>query len=210
MAISVLASQAFVIVLLLAVLGSSALCIDGSSAVAASEFLAQEIIHLHAAFAVLIFSDFGTHLFKDVRRDDLRKDIIFLPLKTVDAGVFFILQDIIDGVFPKGFAVISYAPAVKFRDDVLDIDADGVLLKEKANDVRSPFVRYNLLALFFISVQRMSARRISFQAGFIYTAAYLSRELCRGKNFARLSPFKNFYNRCRYCLTNQVNPIIPP
>lgn len=152
MTIAVLAPQAFVIVFLLAVLGSPALCIDGLPAVAAFEFVAQEIGHLYAALAILVFSDFGAHFFKDICRDNLWKDIIFLPLKTVDAGVFFILQDIIDGVFPKGFAVISYAPAVKFRDDVLDIDADGVLLKDKANDVRLLFVRNDFLSIFSVPV----------------------------------------------------------
>lgn len=165
MAISMFASQALIIVFFLAVLGGAAFCIDGLPAVAASEFVAQEISHLYAAPAILIFPDFGAHLFKDVRRDDLRKDIIFFSLKAVDAGVFFILQDIIDGVFPKGFAVISYAPAVKFRDDVLDIDADGVLLKDKANDVRLLFVRNDFLPLFSVSVQEMPAlpfMRVSF------------------------------------------------
>ena len=152
MAISMFASQALIIVFFLAVLGGAAFCIDGLPAVAASEFVAQEIGHLYAALAVLVFPDFGAHFFKDVCRDDLRKDIIFFPLKAVDAGVLFILQDVIDGVFPKGFAVISYASAVKFCDDVLDIDADGVLLKDKANDVRLLFVRNDFLSLFSVPV----------------------------------------------------------
>lgn len=151
-AIAVLASQAFVIVLLLAVLGSPALCIDGLSAVSASELVAQEIGHLYAAFAVLVFPDLGAHFFKDVGRDDLRKDIIFFPLKTIDAGVLFIFEDIIDGASSEGFSVITYASAVKLCEDVFDIDADGVLRKDKANDIRLLFIRNDFLPLFSISV----------------------------------------------------------
>ena len=109
--------------------------------ICADYIVAQEIGHLYAAFAVLVFPDLGAHFFKDVGRDDLRKDIIFFPLKTVDAGVLFILQDIIDSVFPKGFAVITYASAVKLCEDVFDIDADGVLRKDKANNIRLLFIR---------------------------------------------------------------------
>lgn len=152
MTFAVLASQAFVIVLLLAVLGSSALCIDELSVAAASEFVAQEIGYLYAALAILVFPDFGAHFFKDVRRDDPRKDIIFLPLKTVDAVVLFIFEDIIDGASSEGFSVITYASAVKLCEDVFDIDADGVLRKDKANNIRLLFVRNDFLSLFSVPV----------------------------------------------------------
>lgn len=107
---------------------------------------------MYAAFAVLVFPDLGAHFFKDVGRDDLRKDIIFFPLKTVDAGVLFIFEDIIDGASSEGFSVITYASAVKLCEDVFDIDADGVLRKDKANDIRLLFIRNDFLPLFSISV----------------------------------------------------------
>lgn len=73
----------------------------------------------------------------------------------------------------KRFPSVSHAFLTKFRENVFDIYAEGVLPEDKSNDFRLIFIDGNFFAVFFITVEKMSAGVIAFALGFVYAPANL-------------------------------------
>lgn len=166
-------SEALVIVFLLSVLRSAAFGIDGPSAISAAELAPQKIIDLYAALAVEICLFLPTDFVKEFGGDELREDIVILSVKTINAGIFLVFEDIVESAPLKRFPSVSHAFLTKFREDIFDIYAEGVLPEDKPNDFRLIFIDDDFFAVFFITIEKMSAGVIAFAPGFVHAPANL-------------------------------------
>ena len=79
---------------------------------------------------------------------------------------------------PKGFPAVSHTSLMEFREDVSDIYAEGVLPEDEPDDFRLIFIDGNFFAVFFITVEKMSAGVIAFALGFVHVPANFLRKLC--------------------------------
>ena len=172
-------SEALVIVFLLSVLRSAAFGVDGPSAIPAAEFVPQKIIDLYAALAVEIRLFLSPDFFINFGGDDLREDIVGFSVKTINAGIFLIFEDIVESAPPKRFSAVSYASLMKFCEDIFDIYAEGILPENKPDDFRLILIDGDFFAVFFITVEKMSAGVIAFAPGFVHAAANLLGKFSR-------------------------------
>lgn len=166
-------SETLVIIFLLSVLRSAAFGIDGPSARPAANFVPQKIIDLYATLAVEIRLFLNPDFVKDFGRDDLREDIVILSVKTINAGIFLVFEDIVESAPPKGFSSVSHTSLMEFREDVSDIYAEGVLSEDEPDDFRLIFIDDDFFAVFFITIEKMSAGVIAFAPGFVHAPANL-------------------------------------
>ena len=139
--------------------------------------MAQKVRHVHAALSVLVAFRDVPHPFKDLVGNDLRIHVVdaLLPV-IVNAAVFFVLEDIIDGIFGKRLAVICYAPCRQRFNDLPHIDALGKLLEHITHVLCLFFIDDDLPVLDPVSIRQASALIVPLEPRLPHPAFDLLRE----------------------------------